>query len=377
MSLRPVPDVQIRPRLLTALLVGCLLSGAPDSLRAQEQEAALRLIGVGDVMPGTEFPDPSYLDPRLAGGAAPDAVLGEELTGILRSGDVVFGNMEGVLWDEDLPPSKECKDPKACYVFRSPERYADLLADAGFTVMALANNHSGDWGDGGRRATMAALERNGIAYAGLAQTEARSATLVLESGIRIAVIGFSPNKGTLSINDPEGAASLVRSLAETHDVVVVSFHGGAEGSEYTALPKQRETFYGENRGDVYEFAHTVVDAGADVVLGHGPHVPRAVEVYAGRFIAYSLGNFWTYGRFNLRGPNGMAPVVDLELAADGRLLSARIHSARQEGRGGPRLDPGGAALLCRIHAQWTRGLGFPRESDFPVPALGAARGFRR
>ena len=86
-----------------------------------------------------------------------------------------------------------------------------------------------------------------------------------------------------------------------------------------------------------------LELGADVVIGHGPHVPRAVEVYEDRFIAYSLGNFWTYGRFNLRGPNGMAPVVDLELAPDGRLNRARIHSARQEGRGGPRIDRTGSA----------------------------------
>ena len=322
------------------------LSQEPAEAVAQEPaaEVDVRLIAVGDVMPGTLFPDAGYLDPRLEGDAGPEAVLGADLVDLLRSGDVVFGNMEGVLWDEDVPPSKSCRDPKLCYVFRSPERYAGLLARTGFTVMALANNHSGDWGPEGRKATMAALARSDMAYAGLEVADARTATLTLDSGVRVGVAAFAPNRGTLNLNNLDAALRVVRSLAEEHDVVLVSFHGGAEGASYTSLPKEEETFHGENRGDVYAFAHAVVDAGADVVIGHGPHVPRAIEVYENRFIAYSLGNFWTYGRFNLNGPNGLAPVVDLVLAPDGGLRSARIHSARQQGLGGPRLDPTGGAL---------------------------------
>ena len=102
-------------------------------------------------------------------------------------------------------------------------------------------------------------------------------------------------------------------------------------------------FLGENRGNPYAFAHTAVDAGADVVLCHGPHIPRAVEVYRGRFIAYSLGNFWTYGRFNLSDAAGYAPIADLQVARDGALVSARIVSARQDRPGGPYMDPAGSA----------------------------------
>jgi hypothetical protein len=346
------------------------VAASPIGAAAQEPAdvADFRLIAVGDVMPGTEFPDAGYLDPRLSNGAMPAAVLGKDLLEILRSGDVVFGNMEGVLWDEDVPPTKSCRDPALCYVFRSPERYAGLLAQSGFTVMALANNHSGDWGAEGRAATMAALARNDIAFAGLDNVDARTATLTLDSGVRIGVAAFAPNRGTLNLNDLDTALRLVRFLADEHDVVLVSFHGGAEGSKYTSLPKERETFHGENRGDVYAFAHAVVDAGADVVIGHGPHVPRAVEVYEDRFIAYSLGNFWTYGRFNLSGVNGLAPIVDLVLAPDGRLLSARIHSARQEGRGGPRSDPtGGAlALIAELTAADLGDVGLVFEPDGTV-----------
>ncbi len=328
---------------------------APTGAVAQEPSEAqvpsdspdttgIRVIAVGDVMPGTEFPDAGYLDPRLSDDAGPESVLGDELVEVLRSGDIVFGNMEGVLWDEDVPPSKSCRDPDLCYVFRGPERYATLLAQAGFNVMSLANNHSGDWGLEGREATMAALARNDISFAGLDRAGARTTTLTLDSGVRVGVAAFSPNKGTLNLNQTDAALRVIRSLAADNDIVLVSFHGGAEGSQYTSLPKEEETFHGENRGDVYAFAHAVIDAGADVVIGHGPHVPRAIEVYRDRFIAYSLGNFWTYGRFNLQGPNGLAPVVDLVLDPVGNLRSARIHSARQAGRGGPRLDPAGGAL---------------------------------
>ena len=303
----------------------------------------VRLIGVGDIMMGTDFPEAKHLNPELVPGADLASIIGPDLLDLLRGGDITFGNMEGSLFDGDSE-HKPCRNPKACYVFRSPEFHAELLRGMGFNAMSIANNHSGDFREAGRAATMAALARNGIVYAGIDEPGARTGTLVLDSGIRVGLAAFAPNWQTVSINDHGRAQALVRSLDAGHDIVVVSFHGGAEGATMTRVPREMEIFYGEERGDVYRFAHDVIDAGADVVLGHGPHVPRAVEVYRGRFIAYSLGNFWTYGRFNLSDLAGIAPVVDLELSTgDGRLLDARIHSVRQEGWGIPRIDPSGAA----------------------------------
>ena len=83
------------------------------------------------------------------------------------------------------------------------------------------------------------------------------------------------------------------------DIVIVSFHGGAEGSEYTNITKKTEIFLGENRGNPYEFSRVAIDAGADVIFGHGPHVTRSMDIYKNRFIAYSLGNFATYARMSL------------------------------------------------------------------------------
>ena len=121
-------------------------------------------------------------------------------------------------------------------------------------------------------------------------------------------------------------------LSDTCDVVIVSFHGGAEGADFQHVPKAMEIFHGENRGDVYNFAHTMIDNGADVVFGHGPHVTRAIEVYQDRFISYSMGNFCTYGRINLAGPNGLAPIVKINVDTTGRFLSGRIIPVTRHGR---------------------------------------------
>ena len=114
-------------------------------------------MAVGDIMMGTAFPDSTYLDPRIVPGVSVDQLIGADLVGVLRSGDVVFGNLEGALFDED-GESKRCRNMDACYAFRSPEWYAGLLADMGFNMMSLANNHSGDFLDMGRAATIAALD---------------------------------------------------------------------------------------------------------------------------------------------------------------------------------------------------------------------------
>lgn len=341
-------------RLRFGLLLLALVSW-PGTARSQNPAAAItnaplpatraatvRIVAVGDVMMGTAFPDSSYLDPRIVSGVAPDQLIGPDLVEVLRSGDVVFANLEGALFDEG-GESKRCRNMDACYAFRSPEWYAQLLADMGINLVSLANNHSGDFLEAGRSATIDALEGNGIAYAGLDQPGAITASMELGDGTRIGLAAFSPNKGTVSIHDLARLGRVVAELDRTHDVVLVSFHGGAEGADHAHVTREPEEFYGERRGNVYEFAHAAVDSGADIVIGHGPHVPRAIEIYRDRFIAYSLGNFWTWGRFNLRGPNGLAPVLDLEVGRDGTAIAGRIVSARQTGLGSPRLDPGDRA----------------------------------
>jgi poly-gamma-glutamate capsule biosynthesis protein CapA/YwtB (metallophosphatase superfamily) len=285
------------------------------------------IIGVGDIMMGTNYPD-NFLPPSNG------KYLWQEVNPILNNADVTFGNLEGVVLNNGGNP-KYCKDPKICYIFRSPEKLMSNLVDAGFDVMSTANNHAGDFGDPGRKNTMKVLDSLNIKHAGFTDTPYVTFT---KEGMKYGFVAFAPNTGTVSINDLNYAKEIVAHLDSISDIVIVSFHGGAEGSKYQNVIRKNEYFYGENRGDVYKFAHTVIDAGADVVFGHGPHVTRAVEVYKERFITYSLGNFCTYARFNLSGDNGIAPIIKVKTNEFGKFLYADIIPIIQLGSGGPSID---------------------------------------
>ena len=229
----------------------------------------------------------------------------------------------------------------ACFVFRSPTRYATWLRDAGFDVMSLANNHAQDFGDPGRASSMQALDAVGIKHSGRDGDIAEWTT----RGRRFALVAFAPNVGSHQLNDLIRAQEIVSGLAAKHDIVIVSFHGGAEGDGAQKLPFARELYAGEDRGDVVEFAHTVIDAGADLVLGSGPHVMRAIELYRDRLIAYSLGNFATYYGISVNGIRGTSGVLTTRMADDGRFMEARFDPTVQIRPGGPQPDPQKRALL--------------------------------
>ena len=297
-------------------------------LEPQKKDSII-ITGVGDIMLGTNFPEEHYLPPNRG----KDMLTG--VTPIFAGADIVFGNLEGVLLDSG-GTQKKCRNPKTCYLFRSPEYMGNRLQEAGFNLMSVANNHAGDFGVEGRENTGKVLDSLNIEYAG---TEQKPYVTFEKDGIRYGFAAFSPNKGTPQINDIEKAKTIITHLDSLTDIVIVSFHGGAEGSDYTNVPRAHEYFYGEDRGDVYAFAHALIDAGADIIFGHGPHVPRAIEVYRERFIAYSLGNFATYARFNLRGVNGLAPIAKIMVNNQGAFLSGQIISCKQIGWGIPVIDP--------------------------------------
>lgn len=311
---------------LSALLASLPVMAAPQS---QATAAEVTVVAVGDIMIGSSFPSESLLPPDDATGSF--AQVRSHL-----NGDVVFGNLEGVLLDRG--ESSKCRGSASgrCFAFRMPERYGRIIRNAGFNLLSTANNHAGDFGDHGRHNTGRVLDSLGIHHAG--QIEKPSEVFVI-NGIRYGFAAFSPNRNMMSINDVEGAVRIVRDLERRADIVIVSFHGGAEGSAHLRVPKRNEIFLGENRGNVHDFAHRMIDAGADLVLGHGPHVTRAVELYKDRFIAYSLGNFNTYGMFSLRGPNGIAPILRLKLKMDGSFIAADVVSTAQTKENGLRLDP--------------------------------------
>ena len=161
----------------------------------------------------------------------------------------------------------------------------------------------------------------------------------MHDDLRLALIAFSPTRLSYLLNDIPTAVEEVAALSENHDIVIVSFHGGAEGPAAMELPFEEEFYFGETRGEVVRFARAVIDVGADLVLGHGPHVPRAMELYQDRLVAYSLGNFATYYGVSVAGVAGVAPLLTVDLAPDGRFLRGRIRSAEQIRPGGPVWDP--------------------------------------
>jgi hypothetical protein len=318
-----------------------VVDAQPRSGPAGTPRSSYRITGVGDIMMGSDWPEPG-LDPRVSPTADPAELLGPEISERFRTSDVVFGNYEGTIHTSS-DNAKQCGNPALCYVFRSPPYHAAYLRRAGFTLLSNANNHSRDFGEANRAETYRHLTSAGFAVSGADTPSTRIGIQTLPDGTRFALVAFGHNPGLMQVSDYQKLSDMVRQASSQAEIVVVSCHIGAEGVRNDRVTRATEMFVGENRGDPYRFAHTAVDSGADVVFCHGPHVPRAVEVYRGRFIAYSLGNFWTYGRFNLRDTAGLAPIASLEVDRSGALVSAQLLSARQERPGGPVWDPTNAA----------------------------------
>lgn len=285
----------------------------------------LRLRAVGDMMLGTSVPE---------GVLPPDdgKHLLDDVAPLLQDADVTFANFEGPLCDSGT--SAKCRKGGNCFAFRTPTRYAPYFKAAGIDLGSTANNHSGDFGEACRRETEAALDGQGLVWSG----PPGSVGTTTVKGRKVALIAFHTSGATNDVNDLATAKKLVTQAAAAHDLVIVSFHGGAEGLGADRVKDGAEKYLGENRGDLKAFAHGVIDAGADVVIGHGPHVLRAMELYQGHLIAYSLGNFATYGRFSLGGALGVSVILEVELADDGRFVTGRVLSTKQEGKGVPMRD---------------------------------------
>lgn len=316
----------------------------------EPDKSAMRIsiAAVGDMMLGTDYPHNHLPDDDGVSFLA-------AVTPALSDADITFGNLEGVLVDGG-EPAKKCKNPSACYLFRSPTRYATYYRDAGFDVLSLANNHARDFGEEGRTSTMQALDAVGIHHSG---REGDFASIV-SRGLRVAVLSYAVTKESNMMLDYELSESTVREFAASHDIVVVTFHGGAEGVDATNLPFAEEEYYGEPRGDVVLFARSMVDAGADLVIGHGPHVVRAVERYKNRIIAYSLGNFATYYGISVAGIKGIAPILKTTLDGEGRFVEGEIISTIQLRPDGPSIDEQQRALNLM------RGLSI---EDFETPGI--------
>lgn len=299
---------------MRSILAGCLLALNLGTAHA------LTIQAVGDVMLGSNYPDEYYFPQGM------NAYL-QNVLPLLRSADTFnLINLEGTLGGSDAD-AKPCgaEALKSCFIFRMPSEAANLLKDANIHVANMANNHSNDFGSNGRTATLKELQRTGITPVG--QTVAPAAEFPTQ---RLQVIGCSFHVGTLHcINDQAQIEALINQGSAKGYRVIVTAHWGAEGMQHAHITRQAEIFLGAQRGNPWELAHRWVDQGADLVIGHGPHIPRAMELYKGRLIAYSLGNFATFGAINVREWNGLAPLLQVEMDENGQLLTGQIVSFRQ------------------------------------------------
>lgn len=321
---------QVPPEQSVAPSASATVATAPPA------RTGVSVAAVGDTVMGTpEFGLPPAGGSRLFSRVKP-----------LLTGDVVVGNLEEAL---ATGPSTKCgvSGGGTCFAFASPPSYARNLKAAGFTAVNIANNHSYDWGPAGMRSTVRALDGVGVLHTG---RPGEIAVQTTKGGTKVAFIGLAPYSWSQNALDIPGAVRLVRKAARMAPIVIVNAHVGAEGTGYRNVPRGAETYLDEPRGETRRLAQSVIDAGADMFIGHGPHVMRGMEFRNGRLIAYSLGNFMGYKTFNTSGYAGMSGVLSAKLAPDGRFESGRIIPTRLDSTGVP--SPGGST--ARDVAQLSR-----------------------
>ncbi len=293
-------------------------------------DTRITIKAMGDIIPGTNYPQ-NKLHPRKQ-------KLFASVKPLLQDADIVFGNFESTL--TDYPKSQKRMGSGRVFAFRTPPDYKHLLKDAGFHVFSVANNHSFDFYKQGFEDTI-----NNIQSVGM-QAVGRKGEIIYRKvkGVNIAFIAFSTYSYHNSMLDLESAKEMVREADKNADIIVISVHAGAEGTKALRVKNKTEYFFGENRGNKVLFAHTLIKEGADMILGHGPHVPRAMEIYQGKLIAYSLGNFMGYRTLSTKVQLGYSLVLEVDINPKGDFVSGRILPVHLNKKGIPYPDKSGRSI---------------------------------
>lgn len=313
-------------------------TSATDTTEVAPKTSTISLAFVGDVMMGTNFPTESTVMKDRG------RSLFDECKDLLTEADLAIANLEGTCYDGTEGEIRKQVNSKTCFIFRMPGDHAQNLVDAGVDVVNFANNHSFDFGNTGRRKTLEKLEEVGLKATGI--KDLAEGCVVDRNGVRIGYVSFAAScTKVLDLNNPAEVERAVKKYRPQCDILVVGFHGGGEGTNYMHIPKKKEYFLGECRGDVWAFAHKCIDLGADIVVGHGPHIPRAMELYKGHLIAYSLGNFCGPYRLGGKGMTGHSPLLVANVSTDGgAFVDGQIHSFLMMHGRGPKRDSAQAAL---------------------------------
>lgn len=323
----------IRAPFLALAAVACAAASAhPQTVRPDGTGRDVRICAGGDVTLGTNL-DTTWTRTtwakygiRAPALPNPDTLLAP-IRPLVREADVVLLNIEGAI---GVGPARQKCGPRStqCYAFRSPIAAAGALrrvnTDAE-VIGNLANNHARDAGTDAFYQTVRHLREAGVHVTG---DDTLATPVVTERGDTVAFLGFSQWTGP----DPRNLRAVRRHVsraAARHRRLVVTMHMGAEGWRAQRTPNRTEMFLGTDRGNSVAFAHTAAAAGADLVVGHGPHVMRAVEWYGGSLIFYSLANLVTYGPFSMGDPLNRGAIACATLDGDGRPHEAVLHSTRQ------------------------------------------------
>lgn len=292
--------------------------------------AQIYIKAVGDVMPGSFTP--KNIIPKDSG-----KKFLKHLGGMLKYCDISFANLEGAFVDVYQQPCK-CADSSrrknTCFEFGFPAYMLASLKNLGINLFNLDNNHCMDYGFAAHSFTRKLLADHGINYIPYSGYK----ELYIKNK-KIAFVAFGFENYSYNISNLIKVYQIIADLKRKYALVFVSFHGGSEGVAAIHIKVGKEIFLGEDRGDVQAFAHTAIDAGADLIIGHGPHVLRGFELYKNKFIAYSLGNFLTYGNISISGLCGVTCILSLKLDENtGNFTSGEIIPIKQMKPGIPYYD---------------------------------------
>ncbi|WP_449417423.1 CapA family protein [Phormidium nigroviride] len=297
----------------------------PSPKTAQFTTETITIKAVGDIIPGSNYPYNKL--PK------DEKILFKSVKPYLQGADILFGNFESTLTDYRY--SSKGGGGGMLFAFRTPPSYVKLLKDAGFHILNVANNHSWDFHEQGFKDTIKNIDSAGMTAVG------KKGQIVYKNvkGVNVAFIGFS-NYGDVhnSLLELKAGEAIVKEAKKKADIVVISVHAGAEGTGALRVRNHNEFFFGENRGNMVLFSRTMIDAGADLILGHGPHVARALELYKGKLIAYSLGNFMGYRSLSTAGALGESLILQVQMNPQGDFISGKIIPVQLNGQGIPAID---------------------------------------
>ncbi len=303
-------------------------SPSPSKSPTSGKPKVITIGWAGDTTPGSKYGNPPNSGQALFANVRTQ----------LSAPDLMMVNLEGTYSTATTDKSYGSNSANV-YCFQAPPSYAKALTWAGIDMVSVANNHSHDYLEVGLQQTQDALEAVGVEYTGLP----KQFTIVDVKGVSVAAIGFSPYPWNNDVNNLTTATKLVRQADEKADLVVVLFHGGAEGADLVHTPNGTEYAFGENRGNLRAFAHACIDAGADLVLGSGPHVIRGIERYKHRLVAYSLGNFGGWDNFGTGGNLSLSGLLTVKIDSTGAIRGGRWLSLYLAEPGVPTVDGNNSA----------------------------------